>query len=217
MLQKIRSTAIALIIITVAACNSNGSQQEGETAFQEYEAFVTQVERDTSADVTAIDSSAWNKSTQELQQEFDQHTENMEVYLESFKPERREEVRNLMQRYDQAFERRQQNYEEVSRRYKLRKEMLGVEVNSDDLNNIKAQDLPETYQQFVNALDDRKENLDSRDWEIVEGLWSALNNRKRSLENELDQSARNTIEQQQKKFLEISNNYKTTAQANATE
>lgn len=178
-----------------AACteaNEKQQQQEREQALTDYEGFVSQFEQDSLSEVelramqqAAGDSLSWAEMKQNRQQQFEELKSNTQANMEAYEPEQHEKLQGLEQRYTAAMEKREQQYADVSRRYKLRRELLGLQVSSDDMSEITAANIAATYRQFVQTLGQKENQLDNRDWEMVQGWWVALNNRLRNVENTL--------------------------------
>lgn len=183
---------ILLLVVCIPfliSCDANNEAADaGEKAFQDYKNFVAEVESDTV--VTEIDlGNTWKMDTDTLQMMYDRYKTSIAEHMDSYSPERREEVNAFDDRLDVAFEQRQMRYDEVSHRYELRKKMLGMEVKEDELSNsINASNLVATYEHFVATLEDNLSEFDTRDWQLVEGWWNALRNRRLAIETELQPS-----------------------------
>lgn len=185
------------------ACKTDDkSSEEHEQAYQDYKAFVAEVERDTI--VTESDlGEAWKSRTDSLQQLSERHRKGITSHLEGYDAERREEVNAFDERLQVAFEERQRNYDEVSYRYKLRREMLNMDVSEDDMSNIKADNIAATYEHFVSTLNNKLPDFNARDWELVEGWWNALDNRRQELSNEISPSDQERIARQRETYLQV--------------
>ncbi|RDV16483.1 hypothetical protein DXT99_04585 [Pontibacter diazotrophicus] len=212
MLHKIKLIAIAFCLPLLVSCNTENDQQTAETdaAYQDYQTFVTDFERDslTETELRAIesetyDSAEWEAMKENRQQQFIQRLQAVEQNQDQYTEEQRQEILDLENRYNQAAETRDQQYEDASRRYRLRRELLGLEINQDDLSDITQENIAGTYQRFVDTVAEKGQNYEGRDWEMIEGWWTSLNNRYRSLQGELPQQSRNTIEQAQERYREL--------------
>lgn len=212
MLHKIKFLLFTICLPLLVSCNTEEDRQttESDVAFEDYRTFVTDFERDSLTDVElralqeeTYDSAEWERMKEERQQEFNQRLQAVEQNQDQFSAERREEIRDLESRYNIALERRGQQYADASRRYRLRRELLGVEVRKDDLSDIEQDDLAPTYQRFVDTVAANGQRFEGRDWDLIEGWWVSLNNRYRTLQDQLPQQARNTIEQAQARYREL--------------
>lgn len=204
MKRAIPYLCLLLFTTTIISCSDSGeTQQQGrEQALTDYEGFVSQFEQDSLSEVelramqqAGNDSLSWVEMKQNRQQQFEQLKSNTQANLEAYSPAQREEIQGMEQRYAAATEKRDQQYMDVSRRYKLRRELLGLEVNNDDMHEITAANIGSTYQQFVLTLQQQENQLDNRDWEMVQGWWVVLNNRTREVEDTFSASDIRTIEE----------------------
>ncbi|MBF9253785.1 hypothetical protein I2I11_10810 [Pontibacter sp. 172403-2] len=198
---------VCLLLFSASAftsCSDSGEtqQQEPDQALTDYENFVTEFEQDSLSEVelramqqAESDSLSWAKMKQNRQQQFEQLKSNVQDNQESYSPAQRAEIQGLEQRYAATVEKRDQQYAEVSRRYKLRRQLLGLEVNEDDMSEITAANIASTYRQFVEQLQQQESQLDNRDWEMVQGWWVTLNNRRRAVEDTLSVADKRTIEE----------------------
>jgi len=186
----------------ISSCSSK-NEDESEQIFRDYQAFVAEVENDTV--VTEIDlGNTWKMDTDTLQMLYDKYKNSISEHMSSYTPERQEEVNAFDDRLDVAFEERQKRYDEVSHRYELRKKLLGIEVSEDDLSNsINPSNIVATYENFVTTLEDNLDELDTRDWQLIEGWWSALRNRKQTIESELQPAARERISELEQTYKQI--------------
>lgn len=209
----IRSLLVALGLFFTISCTDQEAQQERDQAFEDYRNYVTQVEEDAASGYSetelramqqsAEDDSRWEKESAEVMQGYDERKRKVVQNIDMYSEAEQQEFRELEERYNKAYQKQKENYQEVSRRYKLRKELLELDVSSDDMSSITAEDLPGAYVRFVQNLEPRAAELEGRDWELVEGWWVALNNRKRALEQELSADAKATIEKASERYKNI--------------
>lgn len=209
MLSKIRLILVALCLPLLLSCNTNDNQQTGETdaAYENYRTFVTDFEQDslTETQLRAMesetyDSAEWAAMKEERQQQFNQRLQAVQQNQDQYTEEQRQEIQDLENRYNRTVETREQQYEEASRRYRLRRELLGLEIRQDDLSDITQDNIAATYKRFVDTVAENGQGYESRDWDLIEGWWTSLNNRYRSLQGELPQQTRRTIEQAQERY-----------------
>ncbi len=215
---------LLLLICTVAlvACNNQPQEnsQDNEQAFKEFSEFVTKAEdkANTEYNETVLramrkadrDSSAWQTETAELMQEYESKKKKVEDNLSSYDAKQQEEFRDLDNRYNLALEKQKSKDQEISHRYKLRNELLGLPVTADDMSNITADELAGTYQRFIQKLTDRSIEIKDTDWNLIKGWWNALNNRKNELESKLPADAKNKINQATKEYQAIIESRSTT-------
>lgn len=215
---------LLLLICTVAlvACNNQTQEnsQDNEQAFKEFSEFVTKAEdkANTEYNETVLramrkadrDSSAWQTETAELMQEYESKKKKVEDNLSSYDAKQQEEFRDLDNRYNLALEKQKSKDQEISHRYKLRNELLGLPVTADDMSNITADELAGTYQRFIQKLTDRSIEIKDADWNLIKGWWNALNNRKNELESKLSADAKNKINQATKEYQALIESRSTT-------
>lgn len=176
----------------LASCNSDNDATKSEQAYQDYKNFVAQVEKDTVVNERDLQQD-WERRTDTLKLTFDRHKSGITSYVDDYEPERREEVSAFNERLEVAFEERQKNYDEVSHRYKLRKEILGIDVSEDDMSAITAANIAATYNHFVTTLQSNLKGYTTNDWQLIEGWWNALQNRRQDLSNQLQSSDQEKI------------------------
>lgn len=216
MLKEIQYTLLALSLPLLLSCSSQGNEQtaENDTTFTEYRDLVTDFEEDTLSEVelramrdSDIDSATWANITAEREQQYEQKRQVVEQNIDQYPPERQQEIGDLDERYSLAMENRERQYGEASHRYKLRQQLLGIEINEDDLSDIAPEEMANTYQRFVENVAEDAKNYETRDWNLIEGWWSSLGSRYRSLETDLDQQSRTAIAQAQERYTEIRQQY----------
>lgn len=216
MLRKLKLIFVAFCLPFLISCNTDDNRQAEETdaAYVEYRTFVTDFERDSLAEVElrameseTYDSAEWARMKENRQQQFRQRLQAVQQNQDQYTEEQRQEIQDLENRYNRAVERRDEQFEDASRRYRLRRELLGVEIRQDDLSDITQENIASTYQRFVDTVAENGQRYEGRDWEMIEGWWSSLNNRYRSLQEELPQQTRNTIEQAQARYRELRSQY----------
>lgn len=210
---SIQNTILAVCFLFFISCTDQEAKQEQDQALNDYRDFVTQVEEDANRDYSeaemrameqaAEDDSRWETESAEVMQQFDDRKRKVVQNIDLYDEAEQQEIRDLEDRYNQAYEKQKQKYQEVSRRYMLRRDLLGLQISKDDMSTITAEDLPATYERFVQNLAPKAAELEGRDWELVEGWWVALNNRKRTLENELSATAKAIIDEATEKYKEI--------------
>jgi len=216
MLSQIKSTLLIISLPLLLSCNSEGSEEvtESDTAYTDYENFVTQFEEDTLTEVelqamqqAENDSTSWAEMKAARQQQFEQRRQAVDQNLNEYDEERRNEIQDLGKRYDLANQKQEQKFQEASRRYKLREQLLGIAIRKDDLSDVTPENMASTYQQFVNTVAENGARYEARDWNLIEGWWSSLNSRYRNIENDLSQQTRQDIQQAQSRYKEVRQQY----------
>ncbi|WP_439883144.1 hypothetical protein ACSX1A_08215 [Pontibacter sp. MBLB2868] len=216
MLLYLRNIVLVSCLLILASCSDQEAQKERDNAFNDYKDYVTQFETDANRDYTDVelrameqaaeDNSKWETESAEVMQQYDERKRKVVQNIDLYDEAQQKEFKELEGRYNNAYQKQKEKYQDVSRRYKLRKDLLGLEISSDDMSSITAADLASTYEHFVQNLESRASQLEGRDWELVEGWWIALNNRRRTLDNELSASAKSTIEQATERYKNIREN-----------
>ncbi|WP_299990601.1 hypothetical protein [uncultured Pontibacter sp.] len=204
-MQRTILSLLLTIFLSGVSCadkEQNQSDTGKESAYQEYREFVLATEQQANSnDQSSLQE--WDGEVRELKESYLTHESRIMQYSDAYEPERREEIEELRRRYDAAIQKLQERHEDVSRRYQLRQEMLGIDVESDDLSEITTANLAATYQHFVNTLDQNKAQYSGRDWEMIEGWWNALQNRTKELAQSLSPADRSAIAESEKRYLQI--------------
>ncbi|ARS35387.1 hypothetical protein [Pontibacter actiniarum] len=195
----------------LAACNGNSeADAERDRAVADYRTFVTEFEQDSLSEVelralhqSNEDDSRWETEKANLQEMYDEKREVIETNLEELDENQRAEVEELDQRYNNAMQQREQQYADASRRYTLRQELLGLEIKDDDMSDVTAENIAGVFDRFVSTMAGNTAQYEARDWNLIEGWWSSLNSRYRSLENQLPAAVKNDIQQAQNRYREM--------------
>lgn len=208
---------MAAFVYTLVACGPEESKKDTEQAFTEYRDFVAETEADAATELSEIelramrksvmDTSLWQTETAELQQQYEAREKSVRDNFESYDEARKKEIEELDTRYNAALQKREQRYKEVSRRYRLREDLLGMPVSADDMSGITASELPNVYTRFVEKLEALAVELNAKEWDLVKGWWAALENRKSELQSELTPDSKKSIQQAAEKYLNIRKNF----------
>lgn len=204
---------IAAFALFLIGCADKEAEQGREQAFKDYRDFVSEVEFDAERDYSEAqirameqaedDDMLWEAESADISLKYDDYKKKVVENIELYSEEEQQEFQELEDRYNTAYQKQETRFKDASHRYRLRKELLGIEIQADDLSQFGANDLPEAYTRFVDNIETRVSELEGRDWELIEGWWLALNNRKRSLENELSEEAMATIDNATEKYQKL--------------
>lgn len=208
---NLRHLFICLCLSSLFSCDGQRAETaaEGEQAMTEYRNYVTEFEQDslTETEMRALEQSAeddsrWETEKLNLQEMYNERREVVQN-LEDLDENERAEVEALDQRYNQALQRREQQYEEVNRRKTLRRDLLGLEIKNLDMSDVTAVNISNVYDRFITTLSENVGQYEQRDWNQIEGWWNSLNNRYRAIEGELQSPVKNSIQQAQNRYLQI--------------
>ncbi|MDX5436192.1 MAG: hypothetical protein LPK03_03315 [Pontibacter sp.] len=212
-MYKIKTILLSLAFCALlASCDNQNAETaaENEEALTAYRDYVTEFESDSLSEVemramqqAAEDSMSWEQKKANLQERYNERRERVEKSLEELTQEQQTEVQQLDERYNRALMTREQQYQDASHRYRLRRDLLGLKVRNDDLSDITAENVVPTYEGFVEALNSNATAYDTRDWQLIEGWWSALNSRYRTLEGNLSTQMKNNVQQAQNRYQDI--------------
>jgi hypothetical protein len=205
MLQKLAIISFTCGVFFFTACNSESETRNDQT-FRDYRDFVTQTERDTVVPEDEGLDSTWYMRTSVIQKKYDSIHNNVNLTLNDLKSEQKQELAELDQRYKTAQSRINKKREDVSRRYKLREDLLGLKVKRDDLSAINAEQIAPTYQQFIDKLSMNYKNYSVSDWQHIEGWWISLNNRAQELSSDITSKDKSVIESAQQKYISLRQN-----------
>ncbi|WP_276496168.1 hypothetical protein [Pontibacter litorisediminis] len=210
-MYKLSYVLLALPLL-LFSCNGKEAERAAasEQAITEYRDYVTKFEQDSLSEVelraleqAENDSLAWQEAKATMQEEYEAQRQRLEDAQENLTPEQRAEADQLDQRYKNALESRQQQYQDASRRYKLRRELLGLEIADDDMSEVTAGNIGQTYTRFASNVKENAAAYDNRDWLLIEGWWSALNSRYRTIEGSLSDQVKKTVQQAQQQYQAI--------------
>lgn len=204
-MQQLKLFLLISILLATFSCSDNEQNQtitDKENAYQEYKDFVIATEQKANSNAPS-DLQERNGEISQLNRTYITYESAIMGYYDNYGPERKDEIQELRNRYDIAVKKYQDKFGDVSRRYQLRQELLGLKVETDDMSTITAGNLAATYKHFVNTLDQNKEQYSSRDWEMVEGWWNALKNRKEELKQDLTSADKSPIAEAEQRYLQI--------------
>lgn len=190
---------ISIPILFFSCSRENNSGREADQAYQDFREFVAEIEKDTS-DNANLSEAEWEKEASRLQDESKKHQNKVNRHKDTYTIEQHEEVNGLQERFKLAYENMQKVYDDAGRRYRLRQDMLGSEVETDDLHNITPDNITATYQKLIATLEDNKDIYTPRDWEHIDGWWNALNKRKDEIDPQLKPADRTMIAEKQKEY-----------------
>ncbi len=188
-----------ILILLLSCSHENESSRDADQAYQEFRNFVTEIERDTAAKASESEA-AWEEEGRRLQNKYEKHRANTGKHMTAYSIEQQEEIKGLQERFELVYENRQKAYDDAGRLYRLRQDMLGSEVETDDLYSITPSNITATYQKLIATLENNKSIYTSRDWEHIDGWWNALNKRKDELEPQLRPADRTMIAEKQKEY-----------------
>lgn len=209
---KFRHFFICFCLPFLFSCDNQSSETatEREQALTDYRNYVTEFEQDSLTEVemraleqSAEDDTQWETERANLQETYNERREVVNQNLEGLDENQRAEVDALDQRYNQALQQRERQYEEVNRRRTLRRDLLGIEIRKLDLSDVTAENIGNVYDRFVSTLSENVGEYEQRDWNQIEGWWNSLNNRYQALEAEVQAPVKRSIQQAQNRYLEI--------------
>lgn len=93
--------------------------------------------------------------------------------------------------------------------------MMLPQGTSMDLNSVTPENLLPTYISFVNAVEVNKQSLSAEDWDEVEKIWDALDNRKQEVEKQAPEGANNKIATEKLKYAGLKTRYRAQAKRDA--
>lgn len=191
-----------ILLILFAACSQPQENAEANQALEDYQAYVTKAEElatvePTDAELKAYeqetsDSLQWQQALDQQKQAYESRKQKVQDNRNAYDQATQREIDELDMRYQQAVRQKQNTYQEASYRYKLRNELLGMPVSADDMSNFTEENIATVHERFVSNISE-KENLTQRDWNLIEGWWLALDDRRRSLEDRLSEDAKQKI------------------------
>ncbi len=209
MLYQIKQSLLVLSRPLMLSCSGDGNNAKNEstTAYTDYENFVSDFEQDSLSEVELRamqeDTISWAQMKENQAQEYKQMRQRVEQNNASYEPEQQEEIQDLDERYNAAITKREQQYKDASHRYRLRNQLLGLKIKKDDLSDLTQEDIASTYERFAGTVAENAGTYEAREWNLIEGWWSALNSRYSTLEKDLPQQAKRTIEKAQAQYKEV--------------
>ncbi|WP_125185336.1 hypothetical protein [Botryobacter ruber] len=197
------AVAIALLSFSCSGSEEKNKIPEGEQAYNEFRSFVVATEEDAESEeqIDIKDTTIARQEIDSLRSQYDTLTLRVDKYVTQYIPPQREELLDLRERFKSAVDKKKQKNEEASRRYELRRKLLGIEISSDDLTEITPANIKTVYLNFVNTVSQEMSAYSESDWQLIEGFWNALNNRKSELQDKIEPADQRIIADKQEEFL----------------
>ncbi|WP_139307865.1 hypothetical protein [Pontibacter flavimaris] len=202
-----------LLVCVLLLCSCGGRDSEsaaGEQELANYRNYVTRFEQDSLSDselralaLAENSSTTWQTEKESLLQAHEGYRVQLEENLEHLTEQQRAEAGQLDQRFKNALETREHQFLDASHRYELRQDLLGLDIEDDDLSEVTAENIGPTYSRFVSGIKEHAAKYESRDWLLIAGWWSALNSRYRSVEGDVSEQVKKTVQQAQKQYQEV--------------
>ena len=195
-----------LTTIFVFSCGKPANDQatvEADQAYEELRLFVTEKDFTKIEGREGFEDVEFERLMAERAARYDSLQARLDRNMDRVDETRRQEIAVLRSQYDTVQARNTRAYRAYIRRRDIRQNLLGVSTERDDLSGITASELPSRYQMFVNRVEENRPTYTEADWDVVEGLWSALEARRQQVEADLNRPARNQIEQAQNRYLSI--------------
>lgn len=200
--------ALISVLATVFAfsCGRPANDQatvEADQAFEEFRLFVTEQDRTNIEGREDFEDVEYERLMAARAARYDSLQARLDRNMDRVDETRRQEITVLRSQYDTLQARDTREYRAYLRRRDIRQNLLGVSTERDDLSGITASELPSRYQMFVNRVEENRPTYTEADWDVVEGLWSALETRRQQVGADLNHPARNDIERARNRFQSI--------------
>jgi virulence-associated protein VapD len=202
------SRTIVLLIVFVSvlfdfSCSGPAKEQPDVAVDQAYEdlrLFVTEQDFTDIQGREGFEDTEYEQKRAQAAAEYERLQTRLNQYEGQLDETRRGEITELRARYDTLQARRERAYWAYVQSRDLRQDLLGVSTEREDLGTITADGIADRYQTFVDQVEKNREEFTPVDWNVVEGLWSALESRRQALEPELSRRDRNQIEQARQRY-----------------
>ncbi|CAN5911811.1 hypothetical protein BH24BAC1_BH24BAC1_09840 [soil metagenome] len=195
-----------LAITFVFSCGRPANDQatvEADQTYEEFRLFVTEQDRTNIEGREGFEDVEYERLMAARAARYDSLQARLDRNLDRVDESRRQEIAVLRSQYDTIQTSNTRAYKAYIRRRDIRQNLLGVSTERDDLSGIIASELSSRYQMFVNRVEENRPTYTEEDWEVVEGLWSALETRRQQVEADLNRPARNDIERARNRYLSI--------------
>jgi hypothetical protein len=176
---------------------------EADQAYEELRLFVTEQDRTNIESREDFDDVEYERLMAARAARYDTLRTRIDRYQDQMDEARRQEIAVLRSQYDTAEARNTRAYLAHARQRQLRQDLLGATTGQTDLGGLTASELPARYQMFVNRVEENRSAYTKADWQVVEGLWTALETRRQQLEAGLNRPARNDIERARNRFQSL--------------
>lgn len=191
--------------IFFASCGGPANERrltEMDQAIEDLRLFVTEKDA-VSAGNTAYPAVNFEEEMAEMAVEYEQLQTRLKPHLDQADEVRRQEVAGLQARYDTLRSRRTRAYRAYVKSRSMRQELLGVSQDKVDLGDITAADIADRYHTFAERVAANHSQYTPTEWNVVEGLWTALESRRQEVEAKLSQPDQARIEQARNRYLAV--------------
>ncbi|MDX5348941.1 MAG: hypothetical protein LPK19_17040 [Hymenobacteraceae bacterium] len=197
------------LCLAFAGCNQqerNEAAQESQQAYNEFKTYVSEAETRADQEFNEAERD-WDKEMNEWRSAYQEKEANLERNMENYDEATQKEIGELKTRYQTAWKRTEENYTNYRHYLEMRENLLGVDVKTDDLTEVTAENIRMKYENFVEKVKANADSYDRTEWDHVEGFWSALNTRLSQVEANLDKSAKAAINKTQATYKQVHDQY----------
>lgn len=201
------SSLVIIAMLMFVSCDN--TQRELDAEVNEFDSWV----EETGNDFEQGAEEGWQETEQawnETQREYNEMVNNLEGKTAEMKEETRE---NYMQA-KRDFEQMQSEMEhEVTRRKGMAEieTVMMVEDPDEGLTNVTEENIVDVYRQFVNTVDNYKQQWTAQQWNVLEQYWDMLNNRKNEVEDQISGEENGEIAELKLKYAGLKTIHKTGA------
>ena len=185
-------TAVAVIAFSAASCGDNGHKKDDDV--ESFKVFVT--------DLKAKSEEEAKENWEAIEKEYNEKVTVIDQKTDKLEDEIKKEYEQL-----------KKDYEELKTKYSVQMKEDDVDGNLQnlyevvltnkgdmDLSAVTASNIVAVYAGFVDIVDAQKDIYTREDWDEVDILWDALNERKNELEDNLSNEQRMKISEDKVKY-----------------
>lgn len=173
-------SGIALLSLVFTSCKDE-KQEQAKKTIDAYIAYVDSVQNVKADDLKAD----WK----DVEAEYNRQEENAHLALADLKDNtaETERINTSKTKYEEFKNEMEAVFAPpVSSKQQLRNTLFGERKIGEDMsfNWVNAQNIHSVYEQFVNTVDNNKNNYSREDWDEIKLMYEALDNRKNTVEKE---------------------------------
>ncbi|MFC5271730.1 DUF6565 domain-containing protein [Adhaeribacter terreus] len=158
-------------------------KNESEEAYNNFKNWIDEKERDTAY---VYDSDRdWTEEISDREEAYNERVAALDKNAKYYDDARRAEIEEMKTRYNTSWQTRRATYASYGKADSLRPVYLTTPEKAEDLNALTPANIRAAYENFVAKVQENKETYTNADWQVVDAMWSDLDDRKNAIQEQL--------------------------------
>lgn len=202
MTNRLKLIASILLLVGISAC-MNKNREKARMEAQSFNTYVDSIDR--------ADHTYTAENWQAIDREYSAREARLQEKIADMEAEDKAKTEESRQKYAALKARYEQKLSEansavlVDNKQSLRDALFGMgRINADmRFDWVTPSNALSTYENFVNTVDNNKDNYSREDWDEIKLMYEALDTRKNEIEKEISSADNRKIALQKVKFVGI--------------